>query len=623
MEKDIDHVRLVKRAQLGDKECLERLARLAEESLRSDVLRMTLEPHLTDDIVQETILKMLKVLGELKEADRFWPWLYKTALNKVRLHHRSRKCGSTVSLEAMADLSDQKASQEAMSNLVAEELRQIVFKAMWQLKPRHRVVLTLRCYKEMDYPAIAQTMQCSEFAARKLFLRAKRALKRQLARHGFGKGSLLMALVLFGKMTASSKAAAAKVSVTAATTKVGVSAALVEMVSSKTAVLSLATAGVLGIGAFVASPGADKMRALSSTEAPGSLHTAGWVSHPSTVSEEYWYYFPQGKDAAVMMRVMTSDIEGKNHFCQWAQDMEANYYLDRRRNSLFMTNYRQWNRDLSVWRLPTDSVALTDFLSQIEGSKVQMQSISKSESGLVVVVRPAANGTSSWTTHHYRMLEEDYSVYSWPTDVRAVDNRDAMHKRGWAYFKIEGRIGRERVSGAGRLPFVYAAAAKYSHWLRLKVGNRLALVDNGRMAVVYDDRERVTASYAGGSFFKGLSRPWMGLHTIDTVRRDAAEQQISFETKFDSSAGIAEVALSCDQGKLVYAIDMERDVVDKIVIASTSGIDGELRFEYLQGVHEVSSEFVRPRVRRHGPARDSQGILWLTEVATKLAEKDK
>jgi DNA-directed RNA polymerase specialized sigma24 family protein len=96
MDKDIDYIRLVDQARLGDKESLDHLVKLAQESLRDDVYRMSLDAHLTEDIVQETLLEMVKILGELKETDRFWPWLYKIALNKLRLHHRRQKVRRTV-----------------------------------------------------------------------------------------------------------------------------------------------------------------------------------------------------------------------------------------------------------------------------------------------------------------------------------------------------------------------------------------------------------------------------------------------------------------------------------------------------------------------------------------------
>ena len=81
---------------------------------------------------------------------------------------------------------------------------------MQKLRTRHKAVLVMRCYDGMSYGDIAESMGCNEFSIRMLFVRAKRALQKELLRNGFGRGSLLAALIVFGKMTAPSKAAAAQ-----------------------------------------------------------------------------------------------------------------------------------------------------------------------------------------------------------------------------------------------------------------------------------------------------------------------------------------------------------------------------------------------------------------------------
>ncbi len=101
MEKNIDYTQLVTKAQLGDKESLNRLAEAVEERLYTYVYRYTLSDELTEDIVQESILKMLEVLNELKEADRFWPWLFKITLNKIFSHRRAEHKRKTVSKPAV------------------------------------------------------------------------------------------------------------------------------------------------------------------------------------------------------------------------------------------------------------------------------------------------------------------------------------------------------------------------------------------------------------------------------------------------------------------------------------------------------------------------------------------
>jgi len=243
-----EHAELIKKAQLGDRECLSRLAEAARVHLREYVLRLTLQEDLTEDIVQESILEMFKIFDKLKKADRFWAWLHGIAFNKIRSHYGRQWRHKTISLSEVACEIATEDSQNALADMVNRELKQIVLRSMRELSPRHRAVLTMRCYKEMAYSDIAILMGCSEFGAQALFYRAKKALAKKLSHHGLGKGYLLTALVLFGKLTAATEASAANVSVTAATLKVGAAASLAAMVTSKTAIVSLTAAGTIAAG---------------------------------------------------------------------------------------------------------------------------------------------------------------------------------------------------------------------------------------------------------------------------------------------------------------------------------------------------------------------------------------
>jgi len=162
---------------------------------------------------------------------------------------------------------------------------------------------------------------------------------------------------------------------------------------------------------------------------------------------------------------------------------------------------------------------------------------------------------------------------------------------------------------------VYATSKRFSPWLKLQFGSSLTIADSGSAACVFDASGKAVATYAGGSFFKGLGRPWMGLHTIDTVRRDAAEQRVSFETKKISGGSKVEVVLTREQVKLVYTIDMETDVIEKITFSTGNGGEGELRFSYLQNIDNLGSEFARPRTGSYRrPQQSPPGMLWLVKL---------
>ena len=65
MDNNQGYVDLVEKAQRGDKKCLGRLAEVASKRLHEYVHRLTLQESLTQDIVQESILDMLKIFDKL------------------------------------------------------------------------------------------------------------------------------------------------------------------------------------------------------------------------------------------------------------------------------------------------------------------------------------------------------------------------------------------------------------------------------------------------------------------------------------------------------------------------------------------------------------------------------
>ena len=610
-----EHAELVKKAQHGDKDCLNRLAEVARVHLYEYVRRLTLEEDLTQDIVQECILEMFKVFNKLKNADRFWAWLEGIAFNKIRSHYGRTWRHKTVSLSKTGFDMAAEDSQMVVADMVNRELKDIILQSMLELEPRQRAILALRCYKDMPYSEIARLMGCTEFGAQSLFYRAKKALAKKLSRHGLGKGYLIAALVLFGKLTATTEAAAAKISVTAATVQVGTAASLAAIATSKTAVISLTTAAVIAGGAVAITRGTDKIDAGPRKSEMLTPMLAPLPDGVSEGAEQCWYFFPEGAGGSVMMRLLKSTASGNNSFCQYLQNQHANYSYGR--GTIYISNSRMFNPDLSVRKLPTDDEDLSSFISRIEGRQTPMETVSNRRKGLLVISeRSGESGDRVWRIgRHMNVLEEEYFQSDWPVSAKRIDNRDKMHKRGWTYFEIAGHINGESVSGAGRIPFVYETSKKHTPWLKLQIGNGLRIVDTGKEACVFDGSGKVVARYAGGSFFAGFGRPWMGLHTIDTVRRDAAGRQVWFETKRIPGGNKAEVIVTCDQVKLVYTIDMENDLIEKIIFLSDDADEGELRFSYMQDIDKAGQKFTPPTIRTSQGSRQSPlRMLWLTKL---------
>ena len=610
MDQQLDQIELIRRAQCGDRLCLEKLAEQARGRLHTFVYRLTQQEELTQEIVQESLFEMYKVLGKLKSAERFWPWLHGIATNKLRHHYRTERTQRNLAVSSAEGKASAKEHQDGLERLVGEELKQIVWSAMEKLRTQHKAVLVMRCYDDMAYADIAEAMGCSEFGTRMLFLRAKRALQRELSKNGFGKGSFLAALVLFGKMTAPSEAAAAHVSVTAAATKVGLLAGIAGLATTKTAIISLTAAGALTVGTVVTT----SRHSEGPEQATSNPQAVAPFDRSDNAEEEFWYYFPDGPAGSMMLRAR-SGADGDKSSWQVLQNTRANYLY--RDGTVYINNHRMWAGDLSVLKVPTDSPKMTEFLRQVEGSSKAPEHVAASGKGLLVVAARDKAGDDSrpWVIRHRNMLDEDFFQGDWPAAAKTVDNRDEMHRRGWTYFRVAGQINGQSIWGAGRIPFVDSLRESYSPWLKLQAGS-LTIADSYTDAFVSRSASDQLGTYKGGSFFEGLLRPWAGLHTIDTVRRDAAEQHVKFETKYTPASEFVRVELDCGNVKLVYKIDLETDVIDEIIFSTDQGDKGNLKFSYLQSVDGVGGEFVRPvRPRTEKTSyHESPGLLWLIQL---------
>jgi RNA polymerase sigma-70 factor (ECF subfamily) len=236
---------LVKQAQCGNSEAMSQLSQQVADRVLPYIQGLTLNYDLAQDILQETLLEMVKSLNRVESPESFWCWVYRQALGKVQHHFRDRSRQRSIVLRVAGDLLGQ-AKDESLTGLkyvTRVELSEAILKAMDKLKIEYRSVLILRSFESLSYAEIAQVLDCKELRARVLFFRAKRSLGRHLARGGFGKECLLAGLVLFRILTKPSEVSATTTLVSASVLDADAFAAIISLASSKAGLLvtSLAT----------------------------------------------------------------------------------------------------------------------------------------------------------------------------------------------------------------------------------------------------------------------------------------------------------------------------------------------------------------------------------------------
>ncbi len=210
-----------------------------------------------------------------------------------------------------------------------------------------------------------------------------------------------------------------------------------------------------------------------------------------------------------------------------------------------------------------------------------------------------------------------------------------MRKRGWAYFQIDGKLDGKPLKGYGCIPFVYNVSKERPAWMVLEVDNELKIVDLNNGATVMDAGGREMGRYRGHCFFAGLLRPWMGMHTIDIIRRDAARQQVVFETRQLSSFHktgsdedyYADAKVLCKQplddgveATLEYLVDMDEDLLKNLTVEIKEGKLQmhrlTMNFTYLQDITQAPAGMIEPAgLSAKSSVLQDQGMRWLIDLA--------
>ncbi len=607
MKNRVSVINLVERAQRGETEVLNRLAGAVKMRLYEYTVRMTLDEQLAEDVVQESLITMVQDIGILRDARQFWPWLMKIATNKVRHHHR--RDGRRSRLLSECPPSAPGDAQDAVADVISKEIRQIVLSAMHRLPLEHRLVLNMRCYEEMSFTEIAEALDCRKFKARALFAKAKRTLGKNLAQSGLGKASLLGVLVIYGKMTATSEATGMATFVTAASLKVGILPTLAAVTATRAALVTIAAAGV-SVGSTAVVVDRLRMSRLPVSGPSPMVAAIGGESLPSP--QQYWYYYPPKSEDAVLIQIRTVTEDALPEW-SWFQNEQGNYACSG--DAVRRIDAHYYAPDLTTMRLPTDDADFRAFLDEAESKTTVLDSVRPAENGLLVVAGLGDEGPFTHARSGYDIADEQAFQHPWQRDARITDCRDALHKEGWAYLCITGQIKGRTVTGIGRIPFVLAERRAMSPWLRIVVEDSIVLEDTSDAAMVCDHGGHIRYRFEGGTFLEGLSRPWEGLHTIDTVRRDAAGRRLWFETQESVEDQCVDITVTDGDLRLVYTIDLDRDEVREIILYERQAEVGRLQLEY---VREPEPEFAAiaelKAARGRSTRQKADNTLWLLSL---------
>ena len=185
-------------AQQGREPAFRELIRRYERPVFSLVYRMVRDRELSEDLTQDTFIKVLTHIDKYRSEFKFSSWLFKIA-NNVAIDHLRRRQLDTVSMEGSphatsSDIAEATSFELAtqaetpLEEMEARELGSEIERAISQLRPEYRACILLRHVEDKSYEEIAATLDLPLGTVKTYIHRARHELRKLLGhvREGLG-----------------------------------------------------------------------------------------------------------------------------------------------------------------------------------------------------------------------------------------------------------------------------------------------------------------------------------------------------------------------------------------------------------------------------------------------------
>ena len=175
----------IRRIQAGDNELFWRLVEPYQRCLKTTAYSLLRNTEDAAEIVQETNLKALKHLDQLKDGQSLKSWLVSIAINEARMRMRKRReepmPDDEADLQTYSPRDFSNWRDTPLSQLERKEIIEAVQRALLVLGPLVREVFVLRDIQHISVPETAEILGISEAKVSVRLHRARLQMRELLA----------------------------------------------------------------------------------------------------------------------------------------------------------------------------------------------------------------------------------------------------------------------------------------------------------------------------------------------------------------------------------------------------------------------------------------------------------
>lgn len=170
----------------GDKVAVEQLIAEISPDLYRIIFSILRDHDDTDEVLQETLIRLFRYIGALKEINRFPAWVMRIAVNQVQTFRVRKNRSQFYEIEDSREISNSavvlagEGPEDPCEKLMREQMRTEIVSAMESLPERQRMATVLFEVEGLSIKEVAAAMQCSEGAVKFSIHEGRKKLKRRL-----------------------------------------------------------------------------------------------------------------------------------------------------------------------------------------------------------------------------------------------------------------------------------------------------------------------------------------------------------------------------------------------------------------------------------------------------------
>jgi RNA polymerase sigma factor (sigma-70 family) len=174
LKDEIVLIEQLKNAQTKEKAFRE-LISLYKERLYWHIRKIVISHDDTDDVLQNTFIKIYKNIGKFNQESKLYSWMYRIATNEALtfINKRAKERNLDIS-EMQGQLASNLSSDVYFSG---DEIQQILQKAIATLPQKQRLVFNMKYFDEIKYDEMSEILETSVGALKASYFHAVKKIE--------------------------------------------------------------------------------------------------------------------------------------------------------------------------------------------------------------------------------------------------------------------------------------------------------------------------------------------------------------------------------------------------------------------------------------------------------------